>query len=199
MASCSIPRMLAATDAIVLSLQPMSDRAHLLHAYTRTGGRVSYKVYGLGRHHAAGLYTPMAVLQITADKSTVRTARFAQVTPSLVTDPYKRAIALFLAEVLTHTLRQPMPDEALFTWLERAVTLLDRSDDPQNFHLQFLIDLAALLGFAMDPQTHAALLRMPGSRTERQVQLRQLCDYFAEHADYWQTPRSLDVLMEIFD
>lgn len=41
--------MLTTTEAIVLSLQPYSDKAHILHAFTRAGGRVNYVVYGLGR------------------------------------------------------------------------------------------------------------------------------------------------------
>ena len=35
-------------NAIVLSLQPHSDKAHILHAYTREHGRVNYMVYGVG-------------------------------------------------------------------------------------------------------------------------------------------------------
>ena len=43
--------MLATTDAIVLSLQPYSDKAHVLHAYTRAGGRFSFRVYGICGPH----------------------------------------------------------------------------------------------------------------------------------------------------
>ena len=59
--------MLATTDAIVLALQPHSDKAHLLHVYTRTHGRVNLLVFGLGRKHAIGTYQPFSVIQITAD------------------------------------------------------------------------------------------------------------------------------------
>ena len=41
--------------------------------------------------------------------------------------------------------------------------------------------------------------RVHNPRTERQQQLRQLCAYMEEHVDSWQSPRSLDVLMEVFD
>ena len=39
----------------------------------------------------------------------------------------------------------------------------------------------------------------PLTRAERQKSLRDLCAYFAEHVETWQNPKSLDILMEVFD
>ena len=133
--------MLSTTDAIVLSLQPHSDKAYVLHAYTRTGGRVNYMVYGLGRKHAIGMYTPFTLLQITADQTPSKPPTLKEAvslnTNSLNTNPYKNAIALFLSEVLYHVLRHPMTDEPMFDFLVQAIQNLDRTSEPQNFHLQF--------------------------------------------------------------
>ena len=196
--------MLNTTEAIVLALQPHSDKAHILHAYTRTGGRVNYMVYGLGRRHAAGIYTPLAVIQLTADQplnrpASVRSSQLLFVPATITTNPYKQTIALFLSEVLYHTLRHPMEDTEMFDYLRGAIRLLDEEPEPQNFHLQFLIGLAQRLGFAIDEDAHPELVRIPASRAERQKQLRQLCSYLSENIDTWQSPRSLDVLTEIFD
>jgi len=190
----SIPSMLLTTDAIVLSLQPHSDKAHVLHAYTRTGGRVNYMVYGIGRKNSAEKYSPLSVVQLTADERSVRTAQLCYVPQTTNSDPYKRTIALFLSEVLFHVLRHPMTDERMYSFIEQAVQALDRTDTPQNFHLQFLIGFAAQLGFEM-PETPP----MPHTRAERQEALQLLCAYFAEHVETWQNPLSLDVLMEVFD
>ena len=195
--------MLATTDAIVLSLQPYSDKAHVLHAYTRAGGRVNYMVYGLGRKNTAGKYSPLSILQLTTDDKSVRTAQLTYVPTSLTTDPYKRTIALFLSEVLHHVLRHPMTDEPMYDFIAKSIEELDRTDEPQNFHLHFLIDFAAMLGFAIpltsNPLTTPPLTLNPLTRSERQQALRELCRYFNEHVDTWQTPKSLDVLMEVFD
>ncbi len=196
--------MLSTTDAIVLALQPHSDKAHVLHAYTRAGGRINYMVYGLGRKNAIGQYTPLSLLQITADHEghspiALRTAQMVYTPISTHTDPYKQSVALFLSEVLYHTLRHPMRDERLFEFISRSVRGLDKTDRPQDFHLLFLIEYAGQLGFAIDETAHPELVRMPLTRTERQQQLRKLCTYFSEHADTWKDPRSLDILMEIFD
>ena len=187
-------RMLVTTDAIVLSLQPQSDKAHLLHAYTREGGRVNYKVYGLGRKNTGGKYSPLSVVQLTTDEHSVRTAQLTYVPTTLITDPYKRTIALFMSEVLYHVLRHPMADEPMYDFIAKAIEELDQTDEPQNFHLSFLIDFAEKLGFKME---HEPVL--PTTRSERQKQLQALCKYFDEHVETWQNPRSLDVLMEVFD
>ena len=186
--------MLNTTDAIVLSLQPHSDKAHILHAYTRAGGRVNYMVYGLGRKNAAGKYSPLSVVQLTTDDKSIRTAQLTFVPQTTVSDPYKRTIALFLSEVLYHVLRHPMPDEPMYEFIRLSVQALDQSEEPQNFHLAFLVGLAAKLGFEMEEE-----LPLPHSRKERQEALQTLCEYFEEHVETWQTPRSLDVLMEVFD
>lgn len=190
--------MLTTTDAIVLSLQPHSDKAHVLHAYTRTGGRVNYMVYGLGRKNAIGMYQPLSVIQITADDHSLRTAQLMFVPQTTTTDPYKRTVALFLSEVLYHVLRHPMIDEPMFDFITQAVQALDETAEPQNFHLQFLVDFAAKLGFAIPLNTNP-LTPNPLTRAERQQALRALCAYFEEHVETWQQPRSLDVLMEVFD
>lgn len=194
--------MLTTTDAIVLSLQPQSDKAHLLHTYTREGGRVNYKVYGLGRKNTAGKYSPLSILQLTTDEHSVRTAQLTFVPSTLITDPYKRTIALFISEIIYHVLRHPMADEPMFDFLTQAIQALDQTTEPQNFHLAFLTDFAAKLGFAIPEEESlhpSGVSIQPLTRKARQEALRVLCDYFAEHVETWQTPRSLDVLMEVFD
>ena len=206
--------MLTTTDAIVLSLQPHSDKAHVLHAYTRASGRVNYMVYGLGRKHAIGLYTPLSLIRITAEcphngLPTLREAVCQRSGLSAIavcqsegrsnsdSGLYKQTIRLFVAEVLYHVLRHPMVDEPMFEFLAQAVQELETIESPQNFHVQFLIDFAAKLGFAITEPSD--LLLMPQSRIERQQALRKLCAYFEEHVETWQTPKSLDVLTEVFD
>ena len=193
--------MLHTTEAIVLSLQLHSDKAHILHAYTRAHGRVNYNVYGIGRKNTTGKYSPLSILQITTDGKSIRTAQLLYVPTQLTIDPYKQTIALFLSEVLSHVLRHPMQDEPMWEFIANAIEELDTSPEPQNFHLHFLIGFAAKLGFAMPEATHPLIHSSthPLTRKERQEALHHLCDYFAEHVETWQNPKSLDVLMEVFD
>jgi recombinational DNA repair protein (RecF pathway) len=151
-------------------------------------------VYGIGRKNTSGRYNPLSILQLTTDERSIRTAQLTFVPRTIDTDPYKRTIALFISEVLYHVLRHPMSDEPMFDFIAQSIQELDETDEPQNFHLSFLVGLAAKLGFAMSEE-----LPLPQTRTERQKQLRALCAYFEEHVETWKTPRSLDVLMEVFD
>lgn len=190
--------MLSTTDAIVLSLQPYSDRAHMLHAYTRAYGRVNYKVYGLGRKHAIGLYTPLSLIRITASYPVSGMPTIKETTtntPSIGNSPFAtQTVRLFISEVLYHVLRHPMPDEPMFDFLAQAVEELNATDEPQNFHIRFLIGLAAMLGFGMEQEPP-----IPATRNERQQTLRNLCAYFEKHVETWEEPKSLYVLMEVFD
>ena len=197
--------MYVTTEAIVLSLEPVSDKAQVTHVYTRTGGRERYKVFGLGRRHAIGVYSPLSLVQLTTDKTSVRTAQLTYVPQTLMTDARKRAVALFISEVLYHTLRYPMTDERMFDFLANAVRALDETEEPQNFHLRFLIAFAAMLGFGMESSQQSAISRQlsavghPLTRKERQEALRTLCTYFEQHVETWQNPRSLEILIEVFD
>ncbi len=197
--------MQTTTTAIVLSLQPYSDRAHILHTYTRESGRVNYMVYGLGRKKNAAQYAPLSLIEIVEDGSptrsmrTLKQSRLLYVPSQIPTDMRRQSIALFIAEVLFRTLRHPMEDPQLFAYLEQTIPNLDRTNSPENLHIQFLIDLAALLGFAIDEEARPDLVAIPAGRLERQTQLQLLCDYFATHIDDWQSPRSLPILIEIFD
>lgn len=191
-------------NAIVLALQPHSDKTHILHAYTRECGRVNYMVYGVGRKNAIGCYAPLNLIQLTTGPSSktiasVRTSNLSFVPTSIHTNPYKRTITLFLSEILLHTLRHPMPDKAMFDYIQHAIYLLDSESDIQDFHLRFLIDFAALLGYAIDENDHPDLFKKPTNRHERQTHLRHMCAYLAQCVDKWQEPRSLEILMEVFD
>lgn len=202
--------MLATTDAIVLALQKHSDKAHILHAYTRAGGRVNYMVYGLGRKHPAGLYTPLSLVQLTAAYPPAASSRPPVLKEAtLLSGPQhavpsvtRQTVALFVSEVLYHVLRHPMPDETMFDFLALSAQQLGETDEPQNFHISFLTGFAAQLGFAI-PETAEGIGNLtagtPHTREERQHRLQKLCAYYAEHVETWQNPKSLDVLTEVFD
>ncbi|MGN1240236.1 MAG: DNA repair protein RecO, partial [Paludibacteraceae bacterium] len=166
-------------------------------------GRMNYMVYGLGKKKSQALYAPLSLLEVVVSPSakalpSLKEAHLAFVPQHLHTDMRRRTVALFIAEVLYRTLRHPMADEALFDFIATTIRLLDTTEQPENIHLAFLIQLAAHLGFAIDEEAHPDLLTLPQSRPARQRQLRALCDYFALHIDGWQTPLSLDILTEVF-
>ena len=206
--------MLVTTEAIVLNLQRHSDSSHILHTYTRSHGRMNFLVYGLGsKKKSAAQYAPLSFIELTADirpdrpMATLKEAHLLNeqcplpeiqnLTPDI--QLRKSAVSLFLAEFLYRTLKHPMPDEALYNFLGSSLPILYTTRTFEDFHTSFLVGFASRLGFAIDENEHPELLRVPVSRADRQLLLRQLCDYYTLHIDDFRTPLSLDVLIEVFD
>lgn len=197
--------MLTTTEAIVLYLQPYTDKAQILHTYTRTEGRINFMVYGSARKNNTALYMPMSLVEVTADihasrqMPTLRQARLLYIPQQMAQDIRRQTVALFLAEVLFRTLKHPLEDATLFDYLVSVVKTLDTTAEPENLHIRFLINLATYIGFGIDEEKQPELLKLPATRRERQTQLQNLCNYFQNQIDDWQQPRSLDILMQLFD
>lgn len=193
------------THAIVLSLQRHNDREHILHAYTREGGRVNYMVYGAGgKRKPTAMYNPLSVIELTATVKpnmppVVKEARLVYVPQSQTADPRRHAVSLFIAEMMYRTLRHPMTDNAMYKLAEQYAREVWEAEDIENVHLRFLVDFATALGIGITEEADQALLALPHSRKERQTQIRNLCLYYQTHLDDFIEPKSFDVLMELFD
>lgn len=196
--------MLITTSAIVLNLQRRSDTSHVLHAYTRACGRINYMVYGAGtKKKSSAIYAPLSIVELTADiradkpLPTIKEARLLYV-PEIM-DMRRQSVALFIAEVLYHILRHPMQDEALFRFLDTTIHDLNESKDIENVHLRFLSGFANALGIGVNEDADILLLRVPKNRKDRQSLIEEWCDYYQLHLEDFRRPKSIDVLMELFD
>jgi DNA repair protein RecO (recombination protein O) len=69
---------------------------------------------------------------------------------SIPTDIRKGAIALFLAEILSQSIREQEVEPQLFQYVEAALQWLDQHEEVANFHIRFLIGLTRYLGFYLD-------------------------------------------------
>ena len=104
---------------IVLALVKYSDTGNILHLYTPDQGRVQFVVYG-NKHK--GLLRPLSIIEFTSSRrnnAPMQMQTLSSVslvyTPSLLsTDVTRQCIAIFIAEILTYTLRHPMSDKPLY-------------------------------------------------------------------------------------
>jgi len=190
---------------IVLGLKKHTDTHSLLYVLTRESGRQCVMVFG---SKWRTLLLPMSVIEMETDARKPSVQALKEATLSYVPSDScieKTCIRLFLAEVLLQTLTHPMTDEPLFDFIHKMVILLDQTQEPENVHILFLLGLADLLGVGIDydleeNRAYADLLSgQKITRTERQTILRRLCQYFEEHIEGFQMPKSLDVLTTIFD
>lgn len=198
--------MLLTTDAIVLALTPHSDRAMLLSVYTRHRGRQNYLVYGVGgKKQRKAVFFPMTRVTLTVDEQptrpiqSLRDIQFRAIPERATQDIRRQTVALFVAEVLFRTIRHPMEDESLYDLIDSTAEAIEQSEHPENVHVDFLRAFCAVIGFAPDEDEHAPLLRTPTTHAERREILLGLCTYLKEHVEDWMQPKSLDVLMTVFD
>jgi recombinational DNA repair protein (RecF pathway) len=208
------------TTAIVLSVIRYSDTGSIVHLYTADNGRMQYVVYG---NKYKALLQPLSVIELTTKRrnnapSQMPVVSSVEALSYTITDagvefehmldhpssyctlhPVKQCIAMFIAELLTYTLRHPMADPPLFKWLLEMIHRLEEKEDVRNLHCDFLMDFATFMGFGIDEQEHPEWFVVPETRQQRQQRLRQLIAYFRENIDDLPPLKSLDVLIEVFD
>lgn len=165
---------------------------------------MQYAVYG---NKYKGILRPLSIVEFTSAKrqnapqqmGSITSASLSYTPQLLATDVQRQCVAMFIAEILSTTLRHPMSDQPLFDWLCEMIKHLDTDVDISNLHLHFLIEYASHLGIGIDDMEHPDWYQAPTSRQERQQRLRALCLYYSELIEDFRTPKSLDVLMEVFD
>lgn len=190
--------------AIVLSLTKYSDTGSIVHLYTAEQGRMQYAVYG---NKYKGILRPLSIVEFTSAKRKNAPQQMGNITSVslsytlqlLSIDVQRQCVAMFIAEILSSTLLHPMSDQPLFDWLCEMIKHLDTDKDISNLHLHFLIEYATHLGIGIDDTEYPDWYQAPSSRQERQERLRALCLYYSTHIEDFRTPKSLDVLMEVFN
>ena len=191
------------TQAIVLGLKKHTDKMSLLQVYTKAEGRLALQVYGAhGKHKIKAAYQPLSIVELTYTTHPNRSvATVDAIDPiflpeQVYTDIRRQSIALFVTEMLMLTLTHPQQDEPIYEFLDEFVHELNGSSAPENLHILFMMQLAELLGIGSPEQFEN--IQTPSRKTRQEI-LRQLCDYYLTHVDSFRLPKSLDILIEVFD
>lgn len=153
--------MIETHSIIVLNTLKFSDDKLIVNALSRDAGRVSMLVRVAHSQRAAvrhTLFQPLAVLEVQWEANP-RTTMFKPKSArpqvqflSLIGDPQKSTIVMFLAEFLGHATRSEFDGGLLFDYIVYALQWLDTADrDYANFHIVFLMRLAHFLG--IEPNT----------------------------------------------
>ena len=206
------------TEAIVLGLKKHSDKMSLLQVYTKAEGRLALQVYGAqGKHKIKAAYQPLSIVELTYSANpskpfaTVDTIDPVFLPEQVYADIRRQSIALFVTEMLMLTLTHPQQDEPIYEFLDDFVHELNGNPAPENLHINFMMQFAELLGIgspeisnqqsAISNQQSAISDQQSAvsNRRTRQEILRQLCNYYLEHVDSFRLPKSLDILIEVFD
>lgn len=145
------------TSGIVLYVTPYTDSMSIVHLYTEKYGRMGYLLpTGDARRNKRmrSLFSPFAILELDVEHKPLRELqRIREFRPQallhqLHSHPVKRAITLFLSEILAKTITEPEPNRPLYEFLVHSIQILDLLEEgTANFHLCFLIQLSGYLGF----------------------------------------------------
>lgn len=132
---------------------------------------------------------------------------------------HKASMSMFMAEVLFRVMREGANEEGLYDWCVRKILLLDAVEGNfSNFHLLFLLELTAALGFRPEfsdlapfvgagnataaermmslPFEEAMLVPMKGA--VRSELIESFLSYIEAHLEYPLNIRSTAVLKDLF-
>lgn len=215
--------MVHRTRLIILNTTKIGERSLVLHALSPDWGRRSF-ITSVPKGGRMALFQPLNVLdaEVTENpKSDLwRVHGLSAVHPlaGIRTSAAKNAMTLFMSEVLWRIIRDGAREEGLFEWCERSVLTLDALEgDYANYHLRFLLELAATLGFSPSledlapfAETHlddvrallqsdfGACMLVPLNGEARSEIAEILLRYLSYHTETRIEARSLRVLRELF-
>lgn len=145
-------------EGIVLSSTRYGENRLIVNIFTPEYGTLGF-IATLAKKSKTGLkpahFQNLQILEFSfAEKSKgslkrIQEARIPISYQSLYFDPIRSCLSLFLAEFLQKVLKEEEPHEELFHFVKQALIQLDRAEGGvANFHLAFLMDLSAYLGFS---------------------------------------------------
>ena len=150
--------MLTKTKGIVIHYLKYRETSLLVTIYTAELGIASYIENGVRSakaKHKMALFQPLTLLDMEVyskpGKGLNRISELKCYFPyqHIPFDIAKSSIALFLSEVLNKVLKEEEANPILFQFLEDSLQFLDTCQENfENFHIQFLWNLTAFLGFS---------------------------------------------------
>jgi DNA repair protein RecO (recombination protein O) len=148
--------MFHTVEAIVLQFITHKDHNAIVKLYSRESGLLSCWINSLHSKssgiRASGLQ-PLTIINAVVDQretkqlSTLKEMQISFFPANINTTIEKSAIAIFIAELLTHTIKETATDNSLFDFLRESITLLDNTrENCANFHIVFMLNLSNHLG-----------------------------------------------------
>lgn len=152
--------MLVKTKAIVISSLRYQEKGLIVKCFTESDGLKSYFIRDAfsakKSNQKVAYFQPLSLLEIEAshkNKGTLeyfKEVKLAHPYHSINTDITKTTIAIFLSEMLHHSIKEEEKNQELYSFLETALLWLDSHDEAANFHLILLLEVTKYLGFYPD-------------------------------------------------
>lgn len=215
--------MKSALEVIVLGSTKVADSSIVLHTLSREYGRRSF-ITSIRKGGSMALFQNMSILEgeVTSNPKSdlwrIGSLSPAAALTGIRSNPDKNVLTLFMSEVLYRCIHEGEDDERLYLWCREQILLLDAlKEGYASFHLRFLLELCALLGFmptaddlrpfagealreviALLPLSRTDFLLYPLNGKKRSEIASALIDYLGNHLEIRLEIRSLAVLKELY-
>ncbi len=224
--------MLVKTRGIVLGSIKYKETSIIVNIYTEVMGVKSYIVNGVrDKKGRIAFFQPLTILDMVVYDNTSKGLN--RISEYSIYRAYKSAtfefrkisVLLFLSELFIKTLKEEHPDEELFSFIVKRLSLFDEMEEEyEDFHLIFLIEYAAYLGIRpsssediskdfgrlldkdvellfnellkRDESISSFSLKIGGSLRRRALEV--LIDYYQIHFPSMGRIQSLTILKEVF-
>jgi DNA repair protein RecO (recombination protein O) len=157
--------MLHKTRAIVLYSLNYNDTYVIVHVFTEEFGRVSYLAAKTGRKKTRiphSLFSSLSILDLEVEHRSLREIQRIKEGKihlhwtSIIENPVKSAVCMFLAEFISKVIVGLQPDKYLFDYIFHSLQVFDLyKKNYANFHIVFMIHLSQFLGFYPDISGYA--------------------------------------------
>ncbi len=149
--------MIGKTKGIILRNIKYNDKTNIVTIFTKDYGKKSFLVYGINSqkkgNELRNILHPLYLVAVEFYyKETQTLAKIKEISldypyTSIITDFNKKAILIFISEILQKTIYDHLIDKQLFDYIYNALKLLDlQPRNFNNFHIFFLAGLTKFLG-----------------------------------------------------
>ncbi|MBI2280904.1 MAG: DNA repair protein RecO [Bacteroidetes bacterium] len=156
--------MLHVTKGIVLHYFKYSDNSVIIKIFTEHFGIQSYILKGIHskKNKAQKAYLqPLSIIEIESSQKenknlqALKSIKIEFPYQSIPFNVYKSAIAFFIAEFLSKTIKEEETNSHLFDFIISSLLILDELKDSfSNFHLVFMAQLTEHFGFQPQLETY---------------------------------------------
>ena len=151
-------------EGIVINVIKYNDKHNIAHIYTDKLGMLAFLVRQ-GTTHASrmrnAMFMPLSLIEFEArlqpgrELGTLHDVRRAAMLMSIYIDPMKNAIAMFLSELLSHTIHEQEQNMVLYSYIKSCIMRLERAQSSvANFHICFLYRLGQFIGIQPDIESY---------------------------------------------
>lgn len=147
-------------NGIVVSVIKYNEKHNIAHIYTDKMGMMAFLVRQGTTHSARmrnAMFMPLSLIEFEArlqpgrDLGTLHDVRRTAMLMSIFGDPMKNAIAMFVSELLSHTIQEQEQNMTLYSFISSCIIRLEQMrGSVANFHICFLYRLGQFIGIQPD-------------------------------------------------